>query len=136
MGSRIAVGAVLALLIGFGIWAALPDAQPGTGAGERIGGAPLGNTQTGARPPTPPPKPRAHFRRRARPDPPPRAHYRRARISAAARALPPPRVFPPPRGSCQRRRRGRAAARCPARRAIACSTPHGGTVRTWHDGRH
>jgi hypothetical protein len=43
MGSRIAIGAVLALLIGFGVWAALPNAEPTRG--DRIGGAPLGTPQ-------------------------------------------------------------------------------------------
>ncbi len=44
MGSRIVIGAVLALLMGLGVWAALPSSEP-TKGNDRIGGAPLGSPQ-------------------------------------------------------------------------------------------
>jgi hypothetical protein len=44
MGSKIAVLAGLALLMGLGFWAALPNAAP-TSRNDRIGGAPLGSPQ-------------------------------------------------------------------------------------------
>src|SRR5438045_4187443 len=44
MGSKIAVLAVLAGLMGLGVWAALPNTTPAT-RGDRIGGAPIGSPQ-------------------------------------------------------------------------------------------
>jgi hypothetical protein len=44
MGSKIAVLAVLAGLMGLGVWAALPNAAPSS-RGDRIGGAPIGSPQ-------------------------------------------------------------------------------------------
>src|SRR3954471_6043947 len=59
MGPRIAVGVVLALLIGLGVWAALPGAAP-MSRGDRIGGTPLGSPQPlGV--PRPPPAPSAQL---------------------------------------------------------------------------